>query len=263
MLSKIEMYEELAGIILHHHERYDGKGYPDNLKGDEIPILSQIMSVSDAFDAMTTNRIYKARKEISEALDEIQLLSGSQFHPDAVKAAVKVLTSVHVPIVINQLPVNNLEKKRFSYFFNDKLTGLYNEDYLTTTLNNLDLNKYTCLQMLHLLHVADFNKLHGWAKGNTFFKEFAIELQHRFPESLIFRAYGNDFAIISKEHLAIDKEVFNAFQCIINTAIEIEIEHIDLSARKSYTIDKMEKLEIQSIDVLQPIIKDYKTKKIP
>lgn len=63
MLSKIPMYKELAEIIHHHHERYDGKGYPDGLRGDEIPLLSRIMIVADAFDAMTTNRIYKTRKD--------------------------------------------------------------------------------------------------------------------------------------------------------------------------------------------------------
>jgi len=248
MLSNIEMYRELAVIILHHHERYDGKGYPDGLKGNKIPMLSQIMTVGDAFDAMTTNRIYKARKEIPEALAELQQLSGSQFHPEVVKAAIKVLADVKISTAINQLPVSNLEKKRFSYFFNDKLTGLYNEDYLKIILNNLDLNQYTCLHMLHLLNVPEYNKHHGWDKGNLFLKEFAGELLACFPEALVFRAYGNDFAFISKEHLAVATEVLNVFKCIVDTEIEVEVHHVDLSIEKVYTIDKLEKLELLTID---------------
>jgi GGDEF domain-containing protein len=240
------MYQELAVIILHHHERHDGKGYPDGLQGDEIPILSQIMVVGDAFDAMTTNRIYKAKKEIPEALAELEALSGSQFHPEVVKVAVKVLADVKISTTINQLPVSNLEKKRFSYFFNDMLTGLYNEDYLKIILNNLDLNQYKCLHMVHLLNVPEYNKRRGWANGNQLLQEFAVELQASFSETLVFRAYGNDFAFISKEHLAVDSKALNAFKCINDTEIKIEIHHLDLSAGKEYTIDKLEKLEIQA-----------------
>ncbi|MBU0945550.1 MAG: HD domain-containing protein [Proteobacteria bacterium] len=247
MLSKIEMYRELAVIIHHHHERHDGKGYPDALQGDEIPPLSRIMIVGDAFDAMTTNRIYKAKKEIPEALTELQALSGSQFDPEVVKAAVKVLANIKISNTINQLPVSNLEKKRFSYFFNDMLTGLYNEDYLKIILNNLDINRYTCLHMLHLLNVPEYNKRHGWAKGNLLFKELATELQNNFPETLIFRAYGNDFAIISKKHLALNSKTFNSFTSVQGTEIKIELHHVDLKIGSTYTIDKLEKLEILAL----------------
>lgn len=250
MLSKIEMYQELAVIILHHHERYDGKGYPDGLQGEAIPLFSRIMTVGDAFDAMTTNRIYKGKKEISEALVELQALSGSQFCPAAVAAAVKVLANIKTSAAVSQLPVSNLEKKRFSYFFNDMLTGLYNEDYLKSILNNLDLNKYTCLHMLHLLNVPEYNKRHGWAKGDLFIKEFAIELQAKFPGTLVFRAYGNDFAFISKEHIAVDSKEFTDFTCVANTEIRVEVHHLDLKAGKEYTIDKLEKLEIMALDRL-------------
>ena len=248
MLSNIEMYQELAVIILHHHERHDGTGYPDGLKGEEIPLLARIMAVGDAFDAMTTNRIYKAKKELPEALAELKAFSGTQFHPEVIKAAVKVLADVKISNAINQLPISNLEKKRFSYFFNDKLTGLYNEDYLKIVLNNLDINHYSCLNILHLLNVPEYNKEHGWAKGNLLFKECAAELQKRFPEALLFRAYGNDFAILTQEHLALESETINTCASIINTGVEVEIHHLDLSAGEAYTIDKLEKLEIQALD---------------
>jgi putative nucleotidyltransferase with HDIG domain len=254
MLSQIEMYHELAVIIHHHHERHDGNGYPNGLQGEEIPLLSRIMVVGDAFDAMTTNRIYKARKEIPEALAELKAFSGSQFHPEVVKAAIKVLAGVRISTNINQLPISNLEKKRFSYFFNDKLTGLYNEDYLKIILNNLDLNHYTCLHMLHLLDMPEYNKQHGWAKGNLLFKKCAAELQASFPDALVFRAYGNDFAIMTKEHLALDSSAFNAFECLSATGIKVEVHHLDLSAGMTYTIDKLEKMEILARDLHQPII---------
>lgn len=256
MLSQIVMYRELAEIILHHHERHDGKGYPDGLQGDEIPLLSRIMTVGDAFDAMTTNRIYKAKKEIPEALAELQEFCGSQFHPEVVKAAVKVLADVKIPTTISQLPISDLEKKRFSYFFNDKLTGLFNEEYLKIILNNLDLNHYSCLHILHLLNVPEYNKRHGWDKGNQFFKEFAAELLVCFPDALVFRAYGNDFALMAKEHITVESKAFNIFRCIINTEIEAEVDHVDLLAGKAYTIDKLEKMEILPLDRRLPLTND-------
>lgn len=257
MLSNIDMYKDLAVIIRHHHERHDGKGYPDGLQGDDIPLLSRILIVGDAFDAMTTNRIYKVRKEIPESLNELKSLSGSQFHPDVVEAALKVLADIKVSTRINQLPSTKLEKKRFSYFYNDKLTGLYNEDYLKIILNNRDQNQYNCMHILHLKNVPEFNREHGWAKGNQFFRDFSAELQRGFSDCLVFRAYGNDFAIISKEHRHIKPEEVNSLAGVEDTVIEIDVQHIDLAESKVYVIDKLEKMEIQALDAAQSLV-DYK-----
>ena len=247
MLSKIKMYKDLADIILHHHERYDGNGYPDHLKNGEIPLLSSIMTVADAFDAMTTNRIYKSRKEISEAIIELQSLAGSQFHPEVVKVAAKVLRDVEIPKTITQLPKTELEKRRFSYFFNDKLTGLYNEDYLKIILQvNQDMPEDKCLNFLHLLNLSDYFRRQGWEKGNMLLKHFAGELHASYPETLIFRAYSNDFAIISREHFQIDSRQLNSLASIRDTEIEIEVHHIDMIREKAYTIDELEKMELLS-----------------
>ncbi|HOP62024.1 MAG TPA: HD-GYP domain-containing protein [Spirochaetota bacterium] len=76
--------EKMAGIIRHHHERFDGKGYPDSLKGNEIPLGASIISVADSFDAMTTYRSYRSGIHPSDAVKEIILNRGTQFNPDIV-----------------------------------------------------------------------------------------------------------------------------------------------------------------------------------
>ena len=81
----------ILDIILHHHERYDGKGYPNGLKGDEIPYLARIAAVADAFDAMTTSRVYRGKKNIEAALAEIQKSKGTQFDPAIADAFIKVV----------------------------------------------------------------------------------------------------------------------------------------------------------------------------
>lgn len=79
------MDENSVRIIKHHHERWDGKGYPDGLKNVEIPIGSRIITVVDAYDAMTSNRPYHLAKNHIEAVKELKLCSGTQFDPRIVE----------------------------------------------------------------------------------------------------------------------------------------------------------------------------------
>lgn len=78
-------------IIRNHHERWDGKGYPDGLKGEEIPFLVRIFTVADAFEAMTSTRPYRRAKTVREALEELEALSWIQFDGEAVAALKEVL----------------------------------------------------------------------------------------------------------------------------------------------------------------------------
>ena len=251
MLSNIAMYKDLAEIILHHHERHDGQGYPDGLRGTEVPFLSRILTVADAFDAMTTNRIYKPRKQIQEALAELESLSGSQFHPDVVAAALKALKETTSPVAITQAPTSDIEKKRFSYFFNDKLTGLFNEDYLRIfLLNNQNLLEYSCLHILSLQNVVDYNKRQGWEQGNRLIQEFAAELQAHYPQALLFRVYSNDFAMLTRKHFDLPGNTFGSFSSLAGSEISVDSQHIDLKKNQAYTIDKLEKIELTSPTVI-------------
>ncbi|MDD3814988.1 MAG: PhnD/SsuA/transferrin family substrate-binding protein [Desulfocapsaceae bacterium] len=245
MLSNIDMYKDLAEIIRHHHERHDGKGYPGGLHGNEIPFLSRILTVADAFDAMTTNRIYKPRKQVKEALTELASLSGSQFNPEVVAVAIQALQGTTPPVSVTQSPTSDIEKKRFSYFFNDRLTGLFNEDYLKIFLqNNQTIHEYTCLHILHLTNVIEYNKREGWEQGNHILQAFAAELQAHYPHALLFRAYGNDFAILTRKHFELAADTFGSFTSIAGSEITVEPEHIDLQKNQTYLLDKLEKMVI-------------------
>ena len=78
--------EPVADWVLHHHERWDGAGYPDRLRGDEIPLGARIIFVADAYDAMTSERVYQKPRTKREALEELASCSGSQFDPRVVDA---------------------------------------------------------------------------------------------------------------------------------------------------------------------------------
>lgn len=81
----------LSKIIRHHHERYDGKGYPDRLKGDKIPLLSQIISVADAFDAMTSDRNYRKAMATEKAVSILKNERGKQFQSGLVDVFIKLV----------------------------------------------------------------------------------------------------------------------------------------------------------------------------
>ncbi len=90
ILHNIEFLEEAARFVLHHHERFNGTGYPAGLKGEDIPIPSRIFVVVDTFDAMTTKRRYRDAATFKEAINEIKRCSGTQFDPQVVEAFLSV-----------------------------------------------------------------------------------------------------------------------------------------------------------------------------
>lgn len=87
ILARMPGTARLIPIVLHHHERWDGRGYPDGLSGIAIPVESRIILVADAYDAMTTGRPYGRVLDPDEALDEISRFAGTQFDPLMVDAA--------------------------------------------------------------------------------------------------------------------------------------------------------------------------------
>lgn len=89
ILQPIKGMEQAAKAVKAHHERFDGRGYPDGLRGEEIHLLSRIISVADTFDSMTTDRPYRKRLSDTASIEEIQACSGGQFDPIVVEAFMK------------------------------------------------------------------------------------------------------------------------------------------------------------------------------
>ena len=85
IISKAQGMYEISRIVLHHHERYDGKGYPSGIKGDEIPLESRIIAIADSIDAMTSPRVYRSALSIDDCKDEIIRNSGKMYDPAMVQ----------------------------------------------------------------------------------------------------------------------------------------------------------------------------------
>ncbi|MDO8684200.1 MAG: diguanylate cyclase [Armatimonadota bacterium] len=96
ILEKVHQLKSIVPGVKHHHERYDGMGYPHGLQGKDIPLHARIISLADAYDAMISDRIYRMAIDGMYALDEIQKCSGTQFDPD--------LVVIFVQVIIEQFP---------------------------------------------------------------------------------------------------------------------------------------------------------------
>ena len=91
ILRSFKPFDDIAKYARHHHERYDGKGYPDGLKGESIPYFSRIILIADTFDAMTSDRPYRKGLSYEIAFSELAEFSGSQFDPKLSDSYVKAM----------------------------------------------------------------------------------------------------------------------------------------------------------------------------
>jgi len=91
ILRSMQNMKEILQVIRHHHERYDGSGYPDGLKGEDIPLLSRILAVADAFDAMTSDRSYRKAFSFDKVVQEIESNAGTQFDPQVAQSFLGLL----------------------------------------------------------------------------------------------------------------------------------------------------------------------------
>jgi putative nucleotidyltransferase with HDIG domain len=102
ILSKASSLHKYILPVRHHHEWFDGTGYPDGLSGDGIPIFASIISITDAFDAMTSNRPYRSALPVETAFNELAASSGRQFNPDLVKVFLEVADNKNLPALYHE-----------------------------------------------------------------------------------------------------------------------------------------------------------------
>ena len=166
---------EIADMILHHHERWDGKGYPDGLKGEETPLLSRIISVVDAFDAMVSNRSYRAAKSVDEAIAELERCSGTQFDPTLVKEFIPICRNMVGNVIPDEeklkTPADTIAEK--TKMMEPDHSGEHNVHGVVYTRYVLNAHNV-------IIDVDDnFEKLTGYSRDDI--KEKSIEQQDLVP----------------------------------------------------------------------------------
>ncbi len=237
ILKKSPMFKKIANIIKQHHERIDGSGYPDGLKGDEISLCGKIMAVADSFDAMTTSRIYQAKKTPNEALEEIKSLVGSSFDKRVVDAVLIALKNVKVEQKTDQTPLSEMEKERFSYFYKDQLTQVYNANYLDLILNqNIFTHYYQKIHVIFLKNFNGYNKKHGWRGGNVFLQKVSEKLSKNYVNNLVFRIHGDDFVVLGPQNV----DFKDIYKLCAKSSMDCSHDEINLDKENINSLNSLE-----------------------
>lgn len=233
ILEEVPMFQPLVEIIQNHHERYDGKGYPQGLKGDDIPKLARIMIVADAFDAMTTSRIYRRYKTKEDALKELIACSGKQFHPEVVECALNVFSKLSIKSLSSQVATSPLEEERFVYFYRDAISHFYNQKYLSVVLfKNSYTHDYTHITVISLHQFSTYNKTNGWDEGNALLLAFADTLKEVFSSTLAFRIHANDFILLSNIALHLSTEAQEKIKAILQNEVTFSVRNFNIKTQK-------------------------------
>lgn len=129
-LSDSNVLKHISNYILHHHERWDGNGYPDGIKGEKIPLISQIIAVADSWDAMRSKRSYRKPLTKEEALAEIKNNKGSQFSPEIAETFLKLVSADDFTLKNTSIKTSerstslSINEDYFEYLFEETAEGI-------------------------------------------------------------------------------------------------------------------------------------------
>jgi putative nucleotidyltransferase with HDIG domain len=106
IIQNLEVYKDCVNIVKYEHERWDGKGYPERLKGEEIPLGARIVAVADVYDALRSERPYRRKLSVDEAVEEIKRMRGQDLDPRVVDALLEVLVEEGEVVVEREAEVS-------------------------------------------------------------------------------------------------------------------------------------------------------------
>ncbi|SHK99671.1 diguanylate cyclase domain-containing protein [Fibrobacter sp. UWEL] len=192
--------EELKGIadmILHHHERWDGAGYPDCLSREAIPLLSRIIAVVDAYDAMVNTRVYRKALPQRVAIDELKRCAGSQFDPNIVSEFIQMLDSMPSTEKVSTVDEPSRELVREEIAQGDTVVAS-----VVNTVHALKYVRYTLDEQNFIVGIdGDFEKLTGFTKED-------IEARHMNQVDLLPEEDRMEYVTQMMEHLGRAPQAF-------------------------------------------------------
>jgi HD-GYP domain-containing protein (c-di-GMP phosphodiesterase class II) len=195
LVQQIPTLEATELAILHHHERWDGDGYPAGLRGEEIPIEARIVCVADAFSAMTADRPYRARMSLDEACAELERCAATQFDPMVVRLFVEEIRrrppeadrdALHEALSDPELDIRRADDDPIlgatSFALTDNLTLLYSRRYLHEAANAeahraAVQGRLFCFVLVELDEIARTNAEDGYAAGDEAIRRVARAVQ--------------------------------------------------------------------------------------
>lgn len=247
LLENLSGFKAIHETILHHHEKFDGTGYPSGLCGQQIPQLSRILAVADAFEAMTSYWIYKPSKTALEAIAELESKKETQFDPQIVNIARHVLRDEPLDHLKRNLPTQGREKQRLQYLLLDPQSGLFDVRYLDmlamTEFRGLQIESIQRIRIDNLQqqtrqqHADTLNTI-----GKLFKKFYADDLCFFIsPNYLILiqlEAHDANFQSALFDRLENDKSIYLEAETLQETEPKDYLEHLQplLEAAKLKTL---------------------------
>ncbi|QIR15614.1 GGDEF domain-containing protein [Shewanella aestuarii] len=184
-------------------------------------------------------------------MQDIKALSGKQFCPETVKAAIPVLEAMDIIPVDHNYLKDEFEEARLAYYYKDPLTGLYNYRYLEHIISfNEELfgKHYACCYFINLLNFGQYNQQNSWLAGDNLLCNIARKLTQAINDAAIFRVFGDDFLILTEQYIKLDAAMLEANLQIAQFGIELELHELDLQTDKISTINDFSKLINQFIN---------------
>lgn len=230
ILKDFKMFPNVSIGAKYHHERYDGRGYPEGLKGESIPLVARVIGLVDSYDAMTSNRVYRRRLNDNIVMQELEKGKGSQWDPELVDIFVSLikegaLERVWMPEEDMASPIFDSEKivglamgaESVLESPTDYLTGLLSkrkgEQEITAGLRTVG----GCLMVLDLDHFKRINEEHGHLVGDYALKVMSDVLRQVCGQDIVCRTGGDEFLYfmegVRRRDTAVEKvnEILEAF----------------------------------------------------
>lgn len=206
ILKDFKMFPNVDVGAKYHHERYDGKGYPEGLKAESIPLIARIIALVDSYDAMTSNRVYRRRLNDDIVMQELESGKGSQWDPDLVDIFMELIKE-------GALEKQWMQESEMAspIFDSEKIFGIAVSsesvleaptDYLTGVLSKrkgeheIEIGLHAaggCLMIIDLDHFKQINQTHGHLAGDYALKMTADVLREVCSKELVCRTGGDEF----------------------------------------------------------------------
>ena len=209
ILKDNNMIKDLEKGARYHHERYDGKGYQNGLKAEEIPEIARIICIADAYDAMTSNRVYRKRLSDKDVIAELKRCSGSQFDPRIVEAFVNLLENKQIAqlspdtvqvsvnlgeqsthLLQNVLDMQESQNKNNQEF--DYLTNAYNRKIGEQRIAEQLTEKDGALLLIDILNLREINTRYGFLSGDYLIKAVADGIMYYRDDAILVRFDGDE-----------------------------------------------------------------------
>jgi diguanylate cyclase (GGDEF)-like protein len=266
ILKDIRMLPDLDVGAKYHHERYDGKGYPNGLKGNEIPKTARIICLADAYDAMTSNRIYRRHLSKEEVFDEIKRCSGTQFDPDIAKVFLNYLEIAPDWVIRED---NDIQDETLGEASNrllqrimvdshkqsqkmselDSLTGVYNRSTGERKIVAAMRDHFGCMIVLNVDNMRQVNRKYGFRRGDYYLKMLAKFMTKVSPEIIVSRFGGNEFLCFIPDVIDTDtiRGIMDDFMSKIQEYTDIEGILSDFSVSAGITIYDSQNVKLQHL----------------